>query len=114
LGHSDLLLTIALVLVAAKLGGETSRRFGLPAVFGKLVVGLALGPAILGLVHADETLGALGEIGIILLMFIAGLETDLQQMRRVGLPALLAALGGVALPMAGGVGLGYAFGLGNA
>jgi len=114
LGHSDLLLTIALVLVAAKLGGETSRRFGLPAVFGKLVVGLALGPALLGIVQADETLGALGEIGIILLMFIAGLETDLQQMRRVGLPALLAAAGGVALPMAGGVGLGYAFGMGHA
>jgi Kef-type K+ transport system membrane component KefB len=106
MGHSDLLLTIALVLVAAKLGGTTARRFGLPSVFGKLLVGLALGPALLGFVHADETLSALGEIGIILLMFIAGMETDVAQMRRVGLPAFLAASGGVALPMAGGIALG--------
>jgi Kef-type K+ transport system membrane component KefB len=114
MGNSDLLLTIALVLVAAKLGGETSRRFGLPAVFGKLVVGMALGPALLGLVRDDQTLNALGEIGIILLMFIAGLETDLAQMRRVGVAAFLAACGGVALPMTAGIGLGLAFGMGTA
>jgi Kef-type K+ transport system membrane component KefB len=114
MGHSDLLLTIALILVASKLGGATARRLGLPSVFGKLVVGLALGPAIFGLIEADETLSALGEIGIILLMFIAGLETDVAQMRKVGLPAFLAACGGVALPMAAGVGLAYAFGMGTA
>ncbi len=114
MGNSDLLLTIALVLVAAKLGGTASRRFGLPAVFGKLVVGIALGPALLGFIHDDETLNALGEIGIILLMFIAGLETDLEQMRKVGVAALLAACGGVALPMAAGIGLGLAFGMGTA
>lgn len=114
MGNSDLLLTIALVLVAAKLGGATSRRFGLPAVFGKLVVGMALGPALLGFIHDDEMLSALGELGVILLMFIAGLETDLAQMRRVGVAALLAACGGVALPMGAGVGLGLAFGMGTA
>jgi Kef-type K+ transport system membrane component KefB len=69
---------------------------------------------LLGFVHADETLSALGEIGIILLMFIAGMETDVAQMRRVGLPAFLAASGGVALPMGGGIALGYAFGMGTA
>jgi Kef-type K+ transport system membrane component KefB len=113
-GHSDILLTIALVLVAAKLGGRAAQRLGLPVVFGKLLVGLALGPALLGVIEADETLSALGELGIILLMFIAGLETDLAQMRKVGLPAFLAACGGVALPMAGGIGLGLAFDLGLA
>ena len=54
------LLTIALVLVAAKLGGVASQRFGLPAVFGKLVVGLALGPAILNLLEPSESLNSLG------------------------------------------------------
>jgi len=113
-GQSDLLLTVALVLVAAKLGGVASQRFGLPAVFGKLVVGLALGPAVLNLLEPSESLNSLADIGIILLMFIAGLETDVAQMRRVGLAAFLAAAGGVALPMAAGVGLGYAFGMGTA
>lgn len=109
--QSNLLLTVALVLVAAKLGGITSRRFGLPAVFGKLLVGLALGPAVLNLLEPSESLNALADIGIILLMFIAGLETDLVQMRRVGVAAMLAAAGGVALPMVAGTGLGYAFGM---
>lgn len=113
-GNSDILLTIAVVLVAAKLGGRLSQRFGLPAVFGELLVGLAIGPALLGIVEADETLSALGELGIILLMFIAGLETDVAQMRRVGLPAFLAACGGVALPMGAGIGLGLAFDMGVA
>lgn len=114
MGQSDFLLTIALVLVAAKLGGVASTRLGLPAVFGKLVVGLALGPAVLNLLAPSESLTSLADIGIILLMFIAGLETDVAQMRRVGLAALLAASGGVVLPMAAGIGLGYAFGMGTA
>ena len=111
---SNLLLTVALVLVAAKLGAVASQRFGLPAVFGKLVVGLALGPAVLNLLAPSQSLESLADIGIILLMFIAGLETDMAQMRRVGKAAFLAASGGVALPMAAGVGLGLAFGMGTA
>src|SRR5439155_1259317 len=97
---SNLLLTVALVLVAAKLGATASQRFGLPAVFGKLVVGLALGPAVLNLLEPSQSLESLADIGIILLMFIAGLETDMAQMRSVGKAAFLAATGGVALPMA--------------
>lgn len=114
MGQSDLLLTLALILVAAKLGGTTSRRFGLPAVFGKLLVGVALGPALINMIEPSETLNAFADVGIILLMFIAGLETDMVQMRKVGVAALLAATGGVVLPMAAGVGLGYAFGMGTA
>ena len=114
MGQSDFLLTLALILVAAKLGGETSRRFGLPAVFGKLLVGVALGPAIMNMVEPSETLAGFADVGIILLMFIAGLETDMVQMRKVGLAALLAATGGVLLPMGAGIGLGFAFGMGAA
>jgi Kef-type K+ transport system membrane component KefB len=114
MGQSDLLLTVALVLVAAKLGGVVSQRFGLPAVFGKLLVGLALGPAALNMLQPSESLNSLADIGIILLMFVAGLETDVAQMRRVGAPALLAATGGVALPLAAGTALGLAWGMGTA
>lgn len=111
MGQSNLLLTLALVLVGAKLGGAASRRFGLPAVFGKLVVGLALGPAVLNLLTPDASLNSLADLGIILLMFIAGLETDVEQMRKVGKAAFIAATGGVALPMAAGTGFGLAYGL---
>jgi Kef-type K+ transport system membrane component KefB len=114
MGNSEILLTIAVVLLAAKAGGRVCQRFGMPSVFGKLLVGVALGPAMFGLVESDDTLKAIGELGIILLMFIAGLETDLATMRRVGLAAFLAACGGVALPMAGGLALGYGFGMGVA
>lgn len=112
--NSDLLLTLALVLFAAKAGGLACRRVGLPSVFGSLAMGLALGPAALGVLHLDESLNAVGDLGVILLMFIAGLETDVVQMRRVGAAALLAACGGVALPLAAGTALGYAFGMGHA
>ncbi|MDE3097048.1 MAG: cation:proton antiporter [Chloroflexota bacterium] len=111
MGQSNLLLIVALVLVGAKLGGAASRRFGMPAVLGKLVVGVALGPAVLGLLTPSASLNGLADIGIILLMFIAGLETDVAKMRSVGMPAFLAATGGVALPMAAGAGLGVAFGM---
>lgn len=114
MGQSDLLLTLALILVASKLGGQASRRFGLPAVFGKLLVGVALGPAVINMIEPSETLNGFADIGIILLMFIAGLETDMVQMRKVGVAALLAATGGVLLPMGAGIGLGYAFGMGTA
>jgi Kef-type K+ transport system membrane component KefB len=109
--QSNLLLTIGLLLVAAKLGGAVSRRFGLPTVFGKLCVGLLVGPAVLHLVTADQSLNSLADLGIILLMFIAGLETDVDQMRKVGKAAFLAAYGGVILPMAAGTGFGLLYGL---
>lgn len=112
--QSNLLLTIGLLLVAAKLGGTVSQRFGLPTVFGKLVVGLLAGPAVLHLVSADQSLNSLADLGIILLMFIAGLETDVDQMRRVGKAAFLAATGGVILPMAAGTGFGLLYGLDTA
>lgn len=114
MGQSNLLLTLALILVGAKLGGAASRRFGLPAVFGKLLVGLALGPAVLNLLTPDAGLNSLADLGIVLLMFIAGLETDVDQMRRVGKAALLAATGGVILPMAAGTGFGILYGMGTA
>lgn len=110
---SNLLLTIALLLVGAKLGGTVSRRFGLPTVFGELVVGLLIGPAAFHMVATNQSLNSLADLGIILLMFIAGLETDVEQMRRVGKAAFLAASGGVLLPMAAGTGFGLLYGLTN-
>jgi Na+:H+ antiporter len=115
----QLLLALALILAAAKLSGAAANRIGQPAVFGEILVGLVLGPTVLDMLawtpfaqvlpapHGStppliESLRDLAELGVILLMFVAGLETDLMEMRRVGAVAFWAALGGVLLPLAGG------------
>ena len=125
----QLLLALALIVAAAKLSGAAANRVGQPAVFGEILAGLVLGPtvlnvlgwpvfvAILPVAHGPapgpliESLRDLAEIGVILLMFIAGLETDLVEMRRVGTVAFWAAFGGVVLPLVGGAVTAVAFGL---
>jgi Kef-type K+ transport system membrane component KefB len=126
LDHSlQLLLLLAIVIVAAKVAGALANRIGQPAVFGEILVGLLLGPTvldILGLPFLSASPGAEGggslmpvlrdisDIGVLLLMFVAGLETDVPELRRVGRVAFWAALGGVALPFAGGAAIAVAFG----
>ncbi len=109
----ELLPMLAAILIGAKLAGRLSQRIGLPSVFGELVLGLVLGPSLLNLIHPNDPLALLAEVGVILLMFRAGLETDLVQMRQVGLAATIVALGGVLLPFGGGFALGRLFGLAN-
>ena len=74
------ILQIALVLFATKLAGNLAARIGQPSVLGKIIVGIILGPALLGWVHDTELLTVFSQIGVLLLMFLAGLETDLQEM----------------------------------
>ena len=104
------LLPIAGMLIAAKIAGVLSLRIGMPSVFGELLIGLILGPALLGWITPNETTAVMAEIGVVLLMFMAGMETDMVAMRAVGRPAFLAAFGGVLLPLVGGAGAMYAFG----
>lgn len=108
---TSLLPLLAAILIGAKLAGRLSQRFGLPSVFGELLLGLALGPSLLNLIQPNEPLALLAEVGVILLMFRAGLETDLVQMRQVGVLATVVAFGGVLLPFGGGFVLGRFFGL---
>src|SRR5262249_46268273 len=113
----QVILVLSLITAVSKTAGALSNRFGQPAVFGEILAGLVLGPSLLNLlgwsVFAPPASGApgeslaesihlLAEIGVILLMFVAGIETDLQEMRRVGKVAFWAAVGGVLLPLAGG------------
>ena len=98
----EALLPIALMLLAAKIAGLLSLRIGMPAVFGELLVGLALGPSLFNVVELDKTTKVIAEIGVVLLMFMAGMETDVDDMRRVGRPAFFTAIGGMALPIIGG------------
>lgn len=102
-GLPDLLLVVAGMLAAGKLFGEGAERLGLPAVLGELVAGLLLGPSLLGIVPMGAEAGAdivrfLAELGVILLLFEVGLETDLHAMVKVGSAATAVASIGVALP----------------
>jgi Kef-type K+ transport system membrane component KefB len=110
-GDSNFLLVLALILVAGWLASHAGQRFGMPSAVGKICIGLVIGPAVLGFVSESETLHTFSEIGVIILMFLAGLETDLTTMRQVSVSAFAVATGGVLLPLIGGVGVGYAFGL---
>ncbi len=125
----QLLLLLSLIVVAAKLAGAAANRLGQPAVFGEILAGLLLGPTLFNILGwniflpgndpshgvAPASLLAiirdLAEVGVVLLMFIAGMETNLHEVRRVGATAFWAAVGGVVLPFAGGAAVASAFGL---
>lgn len=104
------LLAFAAALLGAKLLGELAERLGQPAVLGELLAGVLLGPSVLGLVPLTGGVLLLAEIGVILLLFEVGLETDLAELARVGGPALAVALAGMALPFLGGFFLSSAVG----
>lgn len=96
------LLSIALILISTKLLGLFSKKIKLPQVVGALLAGVILGPACLGWIHNTEMLSSLSEIGVIVLMFAAGLETDINELKRSGKASFLIALIGVIVPLAGG------------
>ncbi|PLS15827.1 sodium:proton antiporter [Bacillus sp. M6-12] len=94
-----LILQLAIILVTAKIAGSLSVRLGQPAVLGQLLIGIFLGPSVLGLVNETETLAEFSQIGVILLMFIAGLETDLDEFKRTGKASAFVGLGGIVVPL---------------
>jgi Kef-type K+ transport system membrane component KefB len=99
---STFLLAFASALLGAKLFGELAERLGQPAVLGELLAGVLLGPSVLGLVPLTGGVLLLAEIGVILLLFEVGLETDLRELVGVGGPALAVALAGMVPPFLGG------------
>jgi Kef-type K+ transport system membrane component KefB len=95
---AHLLATLVVVWLAAKAGGETATRLGQPAVLGELLAGVLVGPGVLGLVQDSEVLHALAEIGVILLLFEVGLESDLDELLKAGPQSTVVALIGVVAP----------------
>jgi Na+:H+ antiporter len=106
----ELLLDLVLVWLAAKVAGEGMERIGQTAVLGELLAGVIIGPGVLGLVHDSEGLHALAELGVLILLFEVGLESDLGDLLRSGLQATLVAVIGVVVPFAVGFGVMYWFG----
>src|SRR5574340_1113556 len=97
-------LYLAIILIAARLFSEIAGRHGIPSVIGELLAGLLVGPSLLGWVSPDATMKLLAEIGIILLLFEVGMDTDLLRLARPGIKPIVVAVVGFALPFA----LGYA------
>jgi Kef-type K+ transport system membrane component KefB len=96
------ILDVAVILAATKIFGMLTKRFALPQVVGALLAGLLLGPAFLGVLHETDFLNEVAELGVIVLMFTAGLETDVRELRKSGGPAFVIALIGVIVPLLGG------------
>jgi Kef-type K+ transport system membrane component KefB len=100
---AELLLALLVIFAAAKLFGELSERIGQPAVLGEMVGGVIIGVSGLRLINPhDPLLHVLAELGVLLLLFLIGLETNIQRLLSVGGASLAVALAGVILPFAGG------------
>jgi monovalent cation:proton antiporter-2 (CPA2) family protein len=102
---------VLIIVLATKLAGDLSVRLGQPSVLGKLLVGILIGPAVLGWIETSNLIDALAEIGVLLLMFIAGLETDIKELNRTRNSSVAVGAGGIILPLLGGYFGGLAFGL---
>ena len=95
---SNILLSLFIVFVAAQVGAEVAQRLKLPGVVGEIAAGCVVGPSLLGWVQPAEALDVLAEIGVVLLLFSVGLETRLDEMKRVGRSAFLVGVLGVIVP----------------
>ena len=101
--HNDILFSLFVVFVAAQLGGEMAQRLKLPGVVGEIVAGCVIGPSVLGWISIEQiapgtALDVLAEIGVVLLLFSVGLETRLEDLKKVGAIAFLVGVVGVVVP----------------
>lgn len=113
----QLILALSIIIAAAKAGGYISYRLGQPSVLGELLIGILLGPTVLNLLqvnvftdqHLAETVNELAEIGVLLLMFLAGLELHITDLAKSGRVSAFAGISGVILPVILGAGVSLLF-----
>lgn len=110
-GHTQLLMTIMVMFIAAKIAAELFERMKQPPVAGEIIAGVIIGPSVLGLVAPTDLTNSLSEIGVIFLLFLVGLETKPADIFRVGGRALAVAVMGVIVPFIAGYLLCWAWGL---
>ena len=100
----DYLLTIAIILLCTKIFGLTSERVHMPQVVGALIAGVLVGPSVLNWVGETDFLVKAAELGVIILMFNAGMDTDLEELKKTGFASFIIAMIGVIVPLLGGMG----------
>jgi Kef-type K+ transport system membrane component KefB len=108
------LLQLAVILFVTKIAGALSKRLSQPAVLGEIAAGIIMGPSVFGFIQDTELLRQFAQIGVIMLMFIAGIETDARELQESGKSSAAIALGGVFLPFVGGTAAALTFGFGVA
>ena len=101
LGAYGYLLALALILLFTKIFGLATAHVHLPQVVGALIAGILLGPSGIGILHESDFLTKTAEIGVIMLLFIAGIDTDINELKHTGPAACLIAALGVAVPIIG-------------
>lgn len=107
----EFLLQLVVIILTTKIAGTVSMKFGQPSVLGEIIIGIIIGPAVLGWIHSNELLTTFSELGIIFLMFFAGIETNINVLKESIKPALSVATMGVILPFIGGFLVGLQFGM---
>lgn len=105
------LLDLTLILLSTKIFGMVTKKLKLPQVVGALIAGVVLGPTCIGILHETEFITQLSSVGVIVLMFTAGLETDISELKKTGKASALAAVFGVIIPLIGGLLVSMAFGV---
>ena len=103
------LMDLAIILLSTKLFGIASKKFNMPQVVGALLAGLICGPAFLNILNETNFILELSEVGVIVLMFTAGLESDLSELKKTGKASLIIAIMGVVFPLLGGLGVAFLF-----
>lgn len=103
------LFDIAIILLSTKVFGLIAQKFKMPQVVGALFAGVILGPAVLNILHETEFIHQMAELGVIVLMFTAGLEADVNELKKTGKAATVIAILGVLVPLLGGFLVSYIF-----
>ena len=103
----DFFLALLIILLTARVFAELATRLQAPSVIGELFAGVFLGPSLLGWIEPTEAIRLMAGIGIILLLFEVGLETDVKRLARTGLESVVVAMAGFILPFLFGFGLAY-------
>ena len=103
------LVSVAIIILSTKILGDLTKKVSMPAVVGALLAGVLIGPTGLGIIAETDFLDYTAEIGVILLMFLAGLDTDINEIKRNSLTCLIVAGIGVLVPLIGGTACYYFF-----
>ncbi len=103
----EFVLSLLIILVSSRIFAEIFSYLRIPPVLGEVFAGIIIGPSVFGIVEVNEIIKILAEIGIILLLFEVGLETDMKKLQKEGIKSVTVALFGAIVPFLGGFGISY-------